>query len=59
MTSNPRVVYAKIPGTGSPVPGKDLILDKSRTIDLENVPLNGGFLTKTLILRRVFLGGIF
>lgn len=52
MTSNPRVIFGKRPAPHeSPKVGEHLILDKSRTIDLENVPLNGGFLTKTLILR--------
>ena len=53
MVANPRVVYAKLTGTGLPVSGEHLILDKSRSIDLENVPLNGGYLTKTIILRYV------
>ena len=35
---------------GLPEPGKTTIYDSSRTIDLENVPLNGGFLVKTLYL---------
>lgn len=52
MTSNPRVVFSKRPGYGElPAVGQHLILDSSRTINLDNVPLNGGFLTKTLILR--------
>ncbi|KAF8574401.1 NAD(P)-binding protein [Ramaria rubella] len=46
---NPRVLYAKIP-VGTPVIGQDLVYDDKQTIDLENVPLNGGYLTKTLIL---------
>ncbi|RDB24661.1 Zinc-type alcohol dehydrogenase-like protein PB24D3.08c [Hypsizygus marmoreus] len=50
MTSNPRVVFAKRPGDALPVVGEHIILDTSRTIDLDKVPLNGGFLTKTLIL---------
>ena len=52
-TPNPRIVYTKLPGDGLPVVGEHIILDKSATIDLEKVPLNGGFLTKTLILRLV------
>ena len=36
--------------TGYPEPGKTLILDKSETIDLDNVPLNGGVLVKVLVL---------
>ncbi|KAH9481061.1 Zinc-type alcohol dehydrogenase-like protein PB24D3.08c [Psilocybe cubensis] len=51
MTSNPRIVFAKRPAPHElPKIGEHLIFDESRTIDLENVPLNGGFLTKTLIL---------
>jgi NADPH-dependent curcumin reductase CurA len=46
---NPRVLYAKTP-TGLPIPGEHLVYDNSPVIDLENVPLNGGFLTKTLVL---------
>ena len=33
---------------GLPAPGKNTIFDESQTIDLETVPLNGGFLIKTL-----------
>ncbi|KAG6860416.1 hypothetical protein C0995_011410 [Termitomyces sp. Mi166 len=51
MSSNPRVVFSKCPATGQlPIVGQHVILDNSRTIDLDNVPLKGGFLTKTLIL---------
>jgi len=51
MASNPRVVFSKRPATGElPVIGEHIKFDSSRTINLENVPLNGGFLTKTLIL---------
>ncbi|GJJ10787.1 hypothetical protein Clacol_005015 [Clathrus columnatus] len=47
--SNPRLLYKSVP-RGYPIPGENLIYDTSRTIDLENVPLNGGFLTKTLVV---------
>ena len=50
MTSNPRVVLAKWPETET-VPGEHLIFDDSKTIDVDNVPLNGGFLTKLLLIR--------
>ncbi|KAF7428361.1 hypothetical protein PC9H_007583 [Pleurotus ostreatus] len=55
MTSNPRITFAKLPEgsnglQGLPMPGEHLILDQTRTIDLDNVPLNGGFLTKTIFL---------
>lgn len=36
--------------TGYPEPGKTTVYDKSQEIDLENAPLNGGFLVKTLVL---------
>ena len=32
------------------MPGETIVYDDSETIDLENVPLNGGFLLKTLEL---------
>ncbi|KAJ7081244.1 hypothetical protein C8R44DRAFT_823687 [Mycena epipterygia] len=48
-TTNKRVLFAEIP-EGYPVPGKTTVHDASETIDLENVPLNGGFLLKTLVL---------
>uniref|UniRef100_D8Q1R7 Enoyl reductase (ER) domain-containing protein n=1 Tax=Schizophyllum commune (strain H4-8 / FGSC 9210) TaxID=578458 RepID=D8Q1R7_SCHCM len=48
---NPRVVFAKpIPEGAWPVIGEHLVYDDSRTIDLDNVPLNGGYLTKALYL---------
>ncbi|KAJ6627985.1 hypothetical protein B0H10DRAFT_2281963 [Mycena sp. CBHHK59/15] len=50
LTPNPQIVFAKRPGTGLPVPGEHLVYDGSRSIDLDSVPLNGGFLTKTLML---------
>ncbi|KAF5371386.1 hypothetical protein D9615_009692 [Tricholomella constricta] len=51
MTANPRVVFLKRPEIGElPVVGRHIILDSSPTIDLDNVPLNGGFLTMTLML---------
>lgn len=53
LTPNPTLVFAKRCNEGYPVPGEHLILDNSRSIDLQNVPLNGGYLTKTLVLRFV------
>ncbi|KAF7360694.1 Zinc-type alcohol dehydrogenase-like protein PB24D3.08c [Mycena venus] len=51
LTPNPRVVFAKRPGAGNlPIPGEHIVYDASPTIDLDAVPLNGGFLTKTLML---------
>ncbi|KAJ7228187.1 hypothetical protein GGX14DRAFT_508609 [Mycena pura] len=48
-TANPRVLYAKIPGDGLPVIGEHIVFDPTPTIDLD-LPLNGGYLTKTLLL---------
>ncbi|KAJ6632166.1 hypothetical protein B0H10DRAFT_2159584 [Mycena sp. CBHHK59/15] len=50
LTENPRVVFAKRPGTGFPVPGEHVVFERSHSIDLDSIPLNGGFLTKTLML---------
>ncbi|KAJ3772093.1 alcohol dehydrogenase [Lentinula raphanica] len=47
--TNGRTIYKEIP-TGFPEPGKTTVYDTSLTIDLENVPLNGGVLIKTLVL---------
>ncbi len=35
---------------GYPEPGKTTVYDTTQTIDLENVPLNGGILIKALVL---------
>ena len=43
------LIKSKVP-EGYPVPGKTTIYDASQTIDLNTVPLNGGFLLKTLAL---------
>ncbi|KAJ7653206.1 hypothetical protein DFH06DRAFT_1047967 [Mycena polygramma] len=50
LTENPRVIFAKRPGTGFPIPGEHVVFERSHSIDLDAVPLNGGFLTKTLML---------
>ncbi|KAI0788286.1 NAD(P)-binding protein [Fomes fomentarius] len=47
--NNGRVIYKEIP-TGYPVPGKTMVYDESQTIDLDNEPLQGGILVKTLVL---------
>lgn len=49
LTPNPRVLYTATPAA-SFVPGQHTKYDDTRTIDLRTVPLNGGFLTKTLML---------
>ncbi|KZT52611.1 alcohol dehydrogenase [Calocera cornea HHB12733] len=46
---NPQLFLAAHP-VGYPVPDRDFKYDTSESIDLETVPLNGGFLTKTLYL---------
>ncbi|RPD54785.1 NAD(P)-binding protein [Lentinus tigrinus ALCF2SS1-7] len=46
---NARVVYKEVP-EGFPIPGKTFVYDDSQTIDLENVPLNGGVLFKVLVV---------
>jgi hypothetical protein len=51
---NPRIVFAERPGDSIPVIGKHIVFDATRTINLDTVPLNGGFLTKTLLLRNAF-----
>ncbi|KAJ7187157.1 hypothetical protein C8R46DRAFT_1059018 [Mycena filopes] len=52
LTENPRVVFAKRPGTGGIVPGEHVVFERTpkHSIDLDCVPLNGGYLTKTLML---------
>jgi NADPH-dependent curcumin reductase CurA len=47
--SNKQLTMSKVP-KGYPVLGKTTVFDASQKIDLENVPLNGGFLLKTLAL---------
>ncbi|PPQ71686.1 hypothetical protein CVT26_007653 [Gymnopilus dilepis] len=46
---NGRALFNSYP-EGYPVPGETIVYDDSETIVLENVPLNGGFLLKTLEL---------
>ncbi|KAJ1301169.1 hypothetical protein OPQ81_003580 [Rhizoctonia solani] len=48
-TQNARLIFNKVP-QDFPVPGETTVYDTSETIDLDNVPLNGGILTKTLYL---------
>ncbi|KAF5377333.1 hypothetical protein D9757_008008 [Collybiopsis confluens] len=45
--NNGRLIFNEVP-TGYPIPGKTTVYDKSSTIDLENEPLNGNILVKTL-----------
>ncbi|TFK33617.1 hypothetical protein BDQ12DRAFT_690946 [Crucibulum laeve] len=47
--TNGRVLFNSIP-EGFPEPGKTVVYDTSENIDLDTVPLNGGFLLKTLDL---------
>ncbi|KAG6846735.1 hypothetical protein H0H93_012188, partial [Arthromyces matolae] len=46
---NARTIFNSVP-TGFPEPGKTTVYDESKTIDLEHVPLHGGFILKTLFL---------
>ncbi|KAJ7482562.1 chaperonin 10-like protein [Mycena latifolia] len=46
---NARVLFNSVP-ENYPVPGETTVFDTKQTIDLETVPLNGGFLVKTLVL---------
>ncbi|KAJ7692566.1 hypothetical protein B0H17DRAFT_982095 [Mycena rosella] len=46
---NARVLFNSVP-TDYPVPGETTVYDTTQTIDLETVPLNGGFLLKLLVL---------
>ncbi|KAJ7676980.1 hypothetical protein DFH06DRAFT_1428958 [Mycena polygramma] len=46
---NARVLFNSVP-TGYPVPGETTVYDTTHSIDLDTVPLNGGFLIKTLVL---------
>ncbi|PIL25993.1 hypothetical protein GSI_11747 [Ganoderma sinense ZZ0214-1] len=46
---NGRVIFNEMP-TDYPIPGQTTVYDESETIDLENVPLNGGILIKTLVV---------
>ncbi|KAJ7704783.1 hypothetical protein B0H17DRAFT_920808 [Mycena rosella] len=47
--TNGRILFNAVP-EDYPVPGKTTVYDTTETIDLENVPLNGGLLIKVLIL---------
>ncbi|KAF8996534.1 alcohol dehydrogenase [Cyathus striatus] len=47
--TNGRIVFNAIPD-GYPEPGKTVVYDTTQTIDLDNVPLNGGILVKLLNL---------
>ncbi|EIM82741.1 NAD-P-binding protein [Stereum hirsutum FP-91666 SS1] len=47
--TNARTLFNEVP-TGYPVPGRTTVHDTSQTIDLDNVPLEGGILIKTLVL---------
>ncbi|KAF8158806.1 hypothetical protein K438DRAFT_1942587 [Mycena galopus ATCC 62051] len=47
--TNARVIFNAIP-KDFPIPGETTVHDTTQTIDLDGVPLNGGFLIKTLVL---------
>ncbi|KAJ7456098.1 hypothetical protein FB451DRAFT_1564710 [Mycena latifolia] len=46
---NARVLFNSVPAD-YPIPGETTVYDTTQTIDLATVPLNGGFLIKTLVL---------
>lgn len=46
---NARVLYLNHPSTYI-VPGDTTLFDVSPTIDIDNVPLNGGFLLQSIVL---------
>ncbi|KAG5349324.1 hypothetical protein C0989_004622 [Termitomyces sp. Mn162] len=46
---NARTIFHSVP-TGYPIPGKTTLYDDNKIIDIENTPLNGGFILKTLVL---------
>ncbi|KAG6887241.1 hypothetical protein C0992_013193 [Termitomyces sp. T32_za158] len=48
-TRNARMIFNSMP-VGYPVPGKTTVYDTAEMIDIEKVPLNGGFVLKTLVL---------
>ena len=48
-TQNGRLLFNKVP-KDFPIPGETTVYDNSESIDLDNVPLNGGILIKTLYL---------
>ncbi|KAI0649878.1 NAD-P-binding protein [Trametes meyenii] len=47
--TNGRYLFNEVPA-GYPEPGKTTVYDASQTIDLDNAPLNGGFLVKVLVV---------
>ncbi|KAJ6583416.1 hypothetical protein DFH09DRAFT_911609 [Mycena vulgaris] len=49
LVTNDRVLFAAVP-KDFPIPGETTVHDTTQTIDLDNVPFNGGFLIKTLML---------
>ncbi|KAI0342029.1 NAD(P)-binding protein [Trametopsis cervina] len=46
---NGRLLVNEFP-TGYPIPGQTTVYDETETIDVDTVPLNGGFLIKVLVL---------
>jgi hypothetical protein len=53
-TANPRVILAKHTTSELPVAEEHIVFDPTPTIDLD-LELNGGYLTKTLLLRLALL----
>lgn len=53
-TSNPAVLFKKPVDDGQlPMAGEHLVYDDTRSIDLESIPLNGGFLSETVLVTYV------
>ncbi|EIM81800.1 alcohol dehydrogenase [Stereum hirsutum FP-91666 SS1] len=46
---NSRIIFNEVPND-FPVPGKTVVYDESPQIDIDNIPLNGKVLVKTLVL---------
>lgn len=49
-TTNGKVIFNEKISSGYPVPGKTVVYDESEQLDLSSVPLDGGFLVKTIVL---------
>lgn len=48
-TQNPTIIFVSAT-QGIPAPGEHLVYRQDITIDIDNEPLNGGILTKTVAL---------
>ncbi|KAL1673180.1 hypothetical protein EV122DRAFT_283263 [Schizophyllum commune] len=50
LTTNGKAIFNETIASGYPAPGRTIRYDNSETIDLDNVPLEGGILVKALVL---------